>query len=122
MPPATAAARYNSKAGRQGRPIVGVRTPAGATRPGDLHVAMTRVATASTNRVLVCPSTATRGVRSAQLNDLASLLHPLPFPDLAPQVHDIEDLAASCRSLKMCPYYTARELARGAELVFAPYR
>lgn len=38
------------------------------------------------------------------------------------QVHAIEELSLSCRALKLCPYFTARELSTTAELVFGPYR
>ncbi|KAG2428118.1 hypothetical protein HXX76_011799 [Chlamydomonas incerta] len=40
---------------------------------------------------------------------------------VAAQVHDIEELSASCAKAKTCPYFTARDLALGAELVFCPY-
>lgn len=38
-----------------------------------------------------------------------------------PQVHDIEELATSCRKATTCPYFAARDLALEAELVFCPY-
>jgi fanconi anemia group J protein len=36
-------------------------------------------------------------------------------------VRDIEDLQKACRRRCACPYFTARELANTAELVFCPY-
>ena len=47
-------------------------------------------------------------------------LSPCPVPDS--QIHDIEDLKTSCSKAKVCPYFTARDLALGAELIFCPYR
>jgi len=38
------------------------------------------------------------------------------------QVHDIEDLITGGKVGKICPYFSARELAKTAELVFCPYR
>lgn len=42
-----------------------------------------------------------------------------PVP--AQRVHDIEDLVALGKRRKACPYFTARELAKTADLVFCPY-
>ncbi|KAG2454208.1 hypothetical protein HYH02_001242 [Chlamydomonas schloesseri] len=44
-----------------------------------------------------------------------------PRVAVATQVHDIEELSAACTKAKTCPYFTARDLALGAELVFCPY-
>ncbi|PNW78438.1 hypothetical protein CHLRE_09g397350v5 [Chlamydomonas reinhardtii] len=40
---------------------------------------------------------------------------------VAAQVHDIEELSSACAKAKTCPYFTARDLALTAELVFCPY-
>ncbi|KAG2494184.1 hypothetical protein HYH03_007542 [Edaphochlamys debaryana] len=42
-------------------------------------------------------------------------------PGYSSKVHDIEELAAACRTQKMCAYFTARDMALTAELVFCPY-
>ena len=34
---------------------------------------------------------------------------------------DIEELVSLGKKLKACPYYTARELMQGADIIFCPY-
>lgn len=38
-----------------------------------------------------------------------------------PQAWDIEDLVSLGRKLRACPYFSARELMMGADIVFCPY-
>ncbi len=46
----------------------------------------------------------------------------LPIMPPPGQVHDIEDLKKACGRSKACPYFTAKDLAASADLIFCPYR
>lgn len=42
-------------------------------------------------------------------------------PELRREVLDIEDLVRAGKKRMCCPYYAAREISKGAQLVFMPY-